>query len=64
MAKIEISCNKELKETDPLENPVIIIGKLQNLLDLNYERVQRKFGENVSKRVSWAGLEWLMLYVQ
>lgn len=53
MSKVKITFSNKLTESDPLVNPVIIIGKLENLKQVSFNVIKAKLDPRVSEEVSW-----------
>jgi len=52
MAKVKLHFSSTLTRSDPLENPVIIIGQLKNLNRLSFNDVRVKLEPRVTEEVS------------
>lgn len=52
MSKVKITFSNKLTESDPLVNPVIILGKLENLKQVSYNVIKAKLDPRVSEEVS------------
>jgi hypothetical protein len=51
MANVTIKFLGTLKETDPTNHPVTIIGQVKNLNEVSYDAVKAKFGTRVNEEV-------------
>lgn len=51
MSKVKVTFSNKLTESDPLVNPVIIIGKLENLKQVPYDVIKVKLEPRVSEEV-------------
>ena len=52
MTNANLRVTRTLVESDPLYNPVLIVGKLKNLTKIGYDDIKCKFGDKVSEEVS------------
>lgn len=51
MSKVKVSFSNKLTKSDPLVNPVIIIGKLENLKQVPYDVIKSKLEPRVTEEV-------------
>lgn len=56
MAKVKVTFANKLTKSDPLVNPVIIIGKLENLKQVPYDVIKAKLEPRVSEEVYQSAL--------
>ncbi|XP_034243445.1 probable aminopeptidase NPEPL1 isoform X1 [Thrips palmi] len=56
MSKVKITFSNKLTESDPLVNPVIIIGKLENLKQVSFNVIKAKLDPRVSEEVYQSAL--------
>lgn len=52
MSKVKVTFSNKLAESDPLVNPVIILGKLENLKQVPYDVIKAKLEPRVSEEVN------------
>lgn len=52
MSKVKVTFSNKLAESDPLVNPVIILGKLENLKQVPYDIIKAKLEPRVSEEVN------------
>lgn len=56
MSKVKVTFSNKLTESDPLVNPVIILGKLENLKQVPYDVIKAKLEPRVSEVVYQSAL--------